>query len=154
MRCSTNFLLVRPTAPAAKLTFFPRFANLFICSFWGLFERFPGDISAVKWPEGLKDLSLYDTNVAGASSVNFCRAPGELPWRAPPAANFLLPTKTAILTTFAFVLSPPPVPYTAPPGCPKHADATLNYISKAACDELRGWIVSQTTNGGSGGGSS
>ena len=59
----------------------------------GLLERFPGDISAAKWPEGLQYLGLSDTKVSGASPVHFCRfyAPGELSLRAAPAANLLLP---------------------------------------------------------------
>ena len=78
--------LVRPQ-PQTDLH--PAFFRPLFLLVLGPFERLTGDVSAVKWPEGLQHLSLVDTLVSGTSLVHFCRfyAPGELSSRAAPAAK-------------------------------------------------------------------
>ena len=87
--CSANIFEHFSCGPSRKPdlhpAFFRRLFLLVLCPF----ERFQGDISAVKWPEGLQKVWLEGTKVAGTSLVHFCRfyAPGELSSRAAPAAK-------------------------------------------------------------------
>ena len=92
---------VRPTntiehlscGPSRKTDLHPAFFRPLFLLALGPFECFLGDISAVKWPEGLQTLSFWQTSVSGTPSAHFCRfyAPGELSCRAAPAATLLIP---------------------------------------------------------------
>ena len=84
---SANIFEHLSCGPSRKNDLHPAFFRPLFLLVLGPFERFPGDISTVKWPEGLQYLRLDWTKVSGASSVHFCRfyVPGELSLRAAPS---------------------------------------------------------------------